>query len=253
MSARIEEGKKLVEDLRMAEAVRHFEALLKDPAEQMEAHLYLAKLRIAAGEPQVAEQHLAAVLQANPRQAEALALQGVVAIGAGDARGAVRLLEEAKKLDANQLVAHMNLAAGYRKLNQLPESLRAAHESVERYPQNPNAHLELARTLWLMNRKPDAKKAALAALDIDQTFIPAYLELSGWLASEGEKHAAVVILQQGVMVLPQNFDLREQLSHAYLDAGMTEEAVEEARGLAEARGWGRDKAHLAACEARIAH
>jgi tetratricopeptide (TPR) repeat protein len=252
MSARIDEGKKLVEELRMAEAVRHFESLLNDPAEQMEAHLWLAKLRIGAGEPEVAEEHLAAVLRANPRQVEALALQGVLAMNSGNALEAVRLLEEVKKLDADQIVAHMNLAAGYRKLNRLPESLLAAREAVEHYPQNALARLQLARTLWQMNKKTEAKQAVLAALDIDPAFIPAYLELSGWLASEGGKHAAIVVLQRGVTVLPQNLDLREQLSHAYLDAGMTEEALEEARGLAQNRGWARDKAHLAACESRIA-
>jgi tetratricopeptide (TPR) repeat protein len=175
-----------------------------------------------------------------------------LAMNSGNALEAVRLLEEVKKLDADQIVAHMNLAAGYRKLNRLQESLLAAREAVEHYPQNALARLQLARTLWQMNEKIEAKQAVLAALDIDPAFIPAYLELSGWLASEGGKHAAIVVLQRGVTVLPQNLDLREQLSHAYLDAGMTEEALEEARGLAQNRGFPRDKAFLAACESRIA-
>src|ERR1700744_5676136 len=100
MSAQIDEGKKLVDELRMPEAVRHFEALLTNPTEQMEAQLWLPKLKIASGELEDAEAHLNAILQRSPRNAEALALKGVIARHLGNPEGAIRLLGEANRLDA---------------------------------------------------------------------------------------------------------------------------------------------------------
>lgn len=247
MSARIDEGKKLVEDLRMTEAMRHFEALLTDPTEQTEAHLWLSKLRIASDEPEEAEAHLNAVLQQNPRNAEALALKGVIALRSGDPGAAVRLFLEANRLDANLLVTHLNLAAAYRRLNRLPESLHAARQAIEHYPKNPQARLELARTLWQMDKKPGAMQVAVQALDLDNAYLPVYLDLSRWLSSEGQLDAAIVLLQQGVAILPQNCDLRVLLSRIYLEAGKKQEAITEARLVASQRGWSQDHAHLAAC------
>jgi tetratricopeptide (TPR) repeat protein len=247
MSARIEKGKRLVDELRMPEAVRHFEALLANPAEQTDAHLWLGKLRIASGELEEAEAHLKAVLQRNPRHAEALALKGVIALRSGNPEEAIRFLEDANRLDANLLVTHMNLTASYRQLNRLPESLRAAREAIKHYRENPQAHVELARTLWQMDKKPEALQAAVQALDFDYAFLPAYLELANWLISEDQLDAAVVILQQGLAILPQNCDLRAQLSHVYLEAVKVQEAIAEARLVVSQRGWPQDHAHLAVC------
>ena len=247
MSVRIDEGKKLVDELRMPEAMRHFEALLTNPEEQAEAHLWLGKLRIASGELEDAEAHLNIVLQRSPRNVEALALKGVIALRAGNPEEAVRLFGEANRLDANLLVVHLNLAASYRQMNRLPESLRAAREAVEHYPENAQARLELARTLWQMEKKPEALQAAIQTLDIDNAFLPVYVDLADWLIAENQLDAAIVILQQGLAILPQNNDLRAQLSRAYLETGKTQEAITEARLVVSQRGWPEDQAHLAAC------
>jgi tetratricopeptide (TPR) repeat protein len=247
MSAQIDEGKKLVDELHMPEAIRHFEALLADPAEQTEAHLWLGKLRIASGEMEDAEAHFNAVLQRAPRNAEALALKGVIALRANNLEEAIRLFMEAHKMDANQLVVHLNLAATYRQMNRLPESLRAAREAIEHYPKSALIRLELARILWQMDRKPEALQAAIQTLDIDNAFLPVYINLGSWLIEENQTDAAIAILQQGLAILPQSVDLRALLSNAYLRTGKLQEAITEARLVVSQRGWPEDQNHLATC------
>lgn len=247
MSSRIDEGKKLVNELRMPEAIRHFEGLLADPAEQMEAHLWLGKLRIASGELDDAKVHLNAILQRSPRDAEAMALKGVIALHSENPEEAIHLFKEANGLNTDLLVVHLNLAASYRQLNKLPESLRAAREAVEHYPKNAQARLELARTLWQMDKKPEALQAAVQVLDIDNAFLPVYVDLANWLIAENQLDAAIVVLQQGLAILPQNNDLRAQLSRAYLQTGKMPQAIAEARLVVSQRGWAEDQAHLASC------
>lgn len=245
----IDEGRKLVEELRMAEAIRHFEALLGNPAVQTEAHLWLGKLRIASGEPEEAAAHLDAVLQRHPHQAEALALKGVLALRSGNPEDAMRLFVEANTIDANLLVVHLNLAATYRQLSQLPEALRAAREAAKRYPDNAQISLELARTLWQMDNKPEALQVAIEVLDIDNGYLPVYIDLANWMISEKQLEAAILTLQQGLAVLPQSSDLRALLSRAYQEAGRKQEAIAEARRLVSQRGWAQDHELLAALTA----
>lgn len=249
MSTQIDEGIKLVDELRMADAVRHFEALLSQPAEQMEAHLWVAKLRIASGELEEAAAHLEAVLHQNPHRAEAPALKGVLALRSGNPSEAIRLFVEANRLDGSLLIVHVNLAAGYRLLNLLPEALRAAREAVERFPDNAQARLELARTLWQMDSKQEALQTAIEVLDIDNGFLPVYVDVANWLMAENQLDAAIVTLEQGLALLPQNSDLRALLARAYLKAGSAQEAVTAARQLVSQRGWAQDRELLAECTA----
>lgn len=90
-------------------------------------------------------------------------------------------------------------------------------------------------------------ESALQAVDLDNAFLPADMDLADCLVSENELDAAIVILQQGLALLPQNNDLRSKLSRLYLEAGKTREAIAEARLVVNQRGWSEDLLHLTAC------
>jgi tetratricopeptide (TPR) repeat protein len=192
---------------------------------------------------------LDAVLRQDPHNAEALALKGVTALRSGNPVEAIRMFFDAKGRDANLLIVHLNLAASYRELNQLPQAMRTAREAVERYPENPQIRLELARTLWQMDDKAEALETAIEVFDIDNGFLPAYVDVAQWLIAEHQLDPAIVTLQQGLALLPQNNDLRAPLAHAYLEAGRTQEAITEARLVVSMRGWPQDREFLAECSA----
>jgi predicted Zn-dependent protease len=98
-----------------------------------------------------------------------------------------------------------------------------------------------------LDKKTEALNSAHQAVDLDNAFLPAYMDLADWLISGKALDAAIVILQQGLALLPQNNDLRSKLSRVYLEAGKTQEAIAEARLVVNQRGWSEDLLHLTAC------
>ena len=247
LSAAIQQGNHLVEQLRLADAVEYFETLLAQPDEEKDARIWLARLALMANDFTSAESQLNIVLLADPVDAEALALQGIFYIKQGLYEKAAGVLETARKHDPELAMVYPNLALVYRELHRFRESLQAAVHGVKLLPDDPQARLEAARTFWATNQSQQAISQALRALELDPLYLFAYLDLGGWLVREGRAETAIELYLEGIRHAPDAWPLREQLAGLYLLAQQPAEAVAHARFLAEHRGMSSDYLLLGDC------
>jgi tetratricopeptide (TPR) repeat protein len=247
LSPAIQQGKHLVEQLQLAEAASYFETLLTQPGEEKDARIWLARLALMADDFTTAESLLEIVLGADPANAEALALQGILYIKQGQFEKAAGVLEAARRYDPKLAMVYPNLALVYRELQRLRESVKAATRGVQLLPDDPQAHLEAARTFWAMNQPQPATSQALRALELDPLYLFAYLDLGGWLVVQGRAETAIELYLEGIRHAPDAWPLREQLAGLYLFAEQPAEAVVHARFLAEHRGISTDYLLLGDC------
>lgn len=247
ISEAIQQGRKLVEQLRMAEAVSYFENLLVNPEEVKAARIWLARLALMSDDFASAESQLNIVLAAPRPDAEALALLGILHMGQSQFEKAASAFEAARSRDPDLPMVYPNLALVYREMNRLSESLTAAYRGTRLLADDPQAHLEVARTLWAMKQPQAAIQQALRSVELDPLYLFAYVELGRWLVLEGRPETAVGLYLEGIRHAPDAWPLREQLAGLYLLSRQSREALAHARFLAEHRGIADDHILLGDC------
>lgn len=240
LSEPIQQGKNLVQELRLAEAVDYFQSLLARPAEEKASRIWLARLALMADDFTSAEELLNGVLGGDPRSPEALALQGIYHIKQRQFEKAAAVLEAARKHDPELAMVYPNLALAYRELRRFPESANAATRGVKLLPDDPQARLELARTFWAMGQSQQAISQALRTLELDPLYLFAYLDLGDWLMTQGRPETAEELYLEGIRLTPDAWPLRERLAALYLLSQRPGEALVHARFLAENRGIASD-------------
>lgn len=246
-SEAIEQAKHLVEQHRLAEAISYFESLVARPEEEKAARIWLARLALMSDAFTSAESQLKIVLDADPVNAEALALQGICYIRQGQLKKAGRALETAREHEPQLAMVYPNLAFVYRELHCLPESMKAAAQGIRLQPGDPQGHLEVARTLWAMKQPQQAISHAVRSLELDPLYLFAYRDLGRWLVLQGRQENAIDLYLEGVRHRPDAWYLREQLVGLYLPAKQSGEAAAHARFLAEHRGTSSDYVLLGDC------
>lgn len=112
-----------------------------------------------AGRLGEAEQLYRAVLQADPRCADARHLLGLVALQAGQADVAVGLLEGAIRLRGNSPVYHNNLGEALRMLSRWDEAIAAYQQAIRLQPSFAEAHNNLG-TVYQNQGRLDAALAS---------------------------------------------------------------------------------------------
>jgi tetratricopeptide (TPR) repeat protein len=247
LSEAIQQGKELVEQMRLADAVIYFHDLLAQPEEQKAARIWLACLALMGDDFKSAADMLDLVLEGDPVNAEALALQGIYHMKQSQFDKAARALELARKHDPELTTVYPNLARAYRELGHLPESAKAATQGVKLLPDDPQARLEVARTFWAMNQSQQAISQALRALEIDPLYLFAYLDLGEWLVLRERQEQAVELYLEGIRHTPDAWPLRERLAGLYLISQRPDEALVHARFLAENRGIASDHHLMGDC------
>ena len=212
-----------------------------------------------AGQLQPAEQIYRQVLQADPNQADALHLLGVIAHQVGQNQDAVDYIGRAIASNPNNASFHANLGDVYRALRQLGEAVAAyrralqikpdyaeaqnnlgialqeqgkLEEAVASYrralqinPRNAQAHVNLGN-VCLMNGQPDQAVAAYRqALQIQPDFAMAHNNLGNAIMEQGELDQAVSAYRRAVEIDPAYVDAHNNLGNALKDLNKLDEAV----------------------------
>ena len=112
------------------------------------------------------------VLDADPRQFDALHLSGVIARQQGQPDKAVALIEAALAVDAQRANAHCNLGAALQDLGEPVAALASYERALALDPRYALAHANRGNTLRKLGRLPEAVDAYEAALRLR----PAYPE-----------------------------------------------------------------------------
>jgi len=132
------------------------------------------------------------VLKADPGNADALLLSGVVAHQLGRHPRAIQLIKKAIHRDGNQVAFHTNLAA--------------IHNALGRWQ--------------------DAEQTSRAALEIDENHVDALNTLGQALWHQGQLDEAIAVHTAAINLDPGNLNARTNLASLQAQIGRNEEAVE---------------------------
>jgi predicted O-linked N-acetylglucosamine transferase (SPINDLY family) len=151
-----------------------------------------------AGAEQICQQ----VLEANPAQADALNLLGLVAQRAGQPQAAVAYLRHALALRPQAADFHSNLAFVYRTLGQWDDALGCYREALRLAPQVPELHCNLGAALAERGQLAEAQACFEAALWLRPSLAEAHQQLAKVLKRLGRLAEAETSLQETVRLRP---------------------------------------------------
>jgi Flp pilus assembly protein TadD len=224
----IEEGKQFAERLELENAEAKFSKALNSDPGSIDARIWLGKVALMKGQSDVASNFLKEALAIEPKDAEALALQGVCELQQGNLKVAIQYLESAKKLNSGLDLVHSNLSRCYKLSGKFEEAEVSARKALEINPKNAEAHFELAACMAKQNKMSDALVHCVNAINCNRFFVDAYIALGTMFVLAGKTEQAIGVYRKGLTNMPNAHVLRDHLCTLLFKQGNLQLAAEEA-------------------------
>ncbi|MCH7486264.1 MAG: tetratricopeptide repeat protein [Proteobacteria bacterium] len=167
----------------------------------------------------------ARVLEAEPDNADALNLMGVVLQAAGDCVGAIGLLRRATELAPEYFAAHVNLGNAQQGAGRLEDAVCALQTAIRLNPDAPEALNNLASVLNGLGRHQEAEDACARALALAPRFAEALNNLGNALIGLGRAEEAAQNFQASLAIDANSAEAHFNLGNALMDLGATREAA----------------------------
>lgn len=228
-------GQEAMQEGDLEQAKSHFLQALQVPEDWQEARRCLVRLALMKEQHRDAAVHLQVLLEADPEDAEALALQGLLLLQAKKHNEAVKVLETARELAPGLGLVYANLSLGYRALGRLDDALQATEKAVELDADHLPHHHMLAQLLLEKGRKGESMRILVAALEREPLRLATYVQLGALLEQAAHREQAIKLYVQGLALIPDAFVLRERLYDLYIASQMPEQALGQAQRLMQDR------------------
>jgi tetratricopeptide (TPR) repeat protein len=190
---------------RLTEAIEQFTRLTQECPQFAPAQFHLGDALLRAGRTDQAEAPFRRLTELVPSEWRGFAGLGDIKVRQGNYAEAVRLLEQAVRLDPNAKIAHHLLGLAYRGLGRLAEAERELHLGLDAvfYP-IPNPWSEaMTRHVKLLHEQ---------------------IEVAQQLALSGRPEDAVTLLEETRRWHPDNASVLSNLGFAYHQAGQADKA-----------------------------
>ncbi|MBV8780444.1 MAG: tetratricopeptide repeat protein [Phycisphaerae bacterium] len=205
------------------------------------------------GKPDEAEPALSRVVAQRPEHAEAIHMQGLIAVGRKDYAGGIDFFRKAIQSRPEWALAHFNLGNAlmltgqrdvaidsYRRSIALGIQLRDAFtnlaplllargeveqaaavfkQATDRFPNDAHFWLDLSGMLIRCGKYPDALAAAQRAVDLAPQQSAAYCNLGTALGKLGHFAGAIAALKQALALGPELAEVHFDLARAYDTSG----------------------------------
>jgi tetratricopeptide (TPR) repeat protein len=181
------------------------------------------------GELREAERLYRQVLQADPRQADALHLLGVLAGQLGRANEAVALLREALLSNPRLAEAHSSLGNALKRQGRLDEAVACYRQALALQPGLAEAHNNLGNALRALGRPAEAEACYRQALGCRPAYADAHNNLGVLHREAGRPDEAVACLRQAVALNPGLAEAHSNLGAALKQQGRLPEAADALR------------------------
>ncbi len=182
-------------------------------------HLRKAASLIQQGQLEPAWVVVHEVLNADPRNAAAVQMRGLIYAQLGHMNEAVADFRQAVALTPNDPVAHNNLGNALRPLGQWEASLRACERALALAPDYPDAQLSHANALLDLGRPAEAVTGYDRLLQRSPRDARALSNRGLALRSLNRAGDAVESFERALAIDPDNHDIRANAGQAYLASG----------------------------------
>jgi tetratricopeptide (TPR) repeat protein len=178
-----------------------------------------------AGNLRAAEQLYRQVLQADPHQADALHLLGILANQLGRTDEAIDLLRQALRANPQFAEAYSSLGNALKKQGRLDEALASYRQALRLQPGYAEAHNNLGNGLREQGRLEEALASYQQALRLQPDYVEAHNNLGVALKDRGRLDEAVLRFQQALRLRPGFAAAHNNLGAALKEQGRLDEAV----------------------------
>ena len=203
-------------------------AVETNPAAQqltVEQALQRATQHQAAGQLQQAEGLLRQILHAQPKNAHALHLLGIIVHQAGKAEDGIQLIKQAIESQPRVAQFHSNLGEMCRVLKRLDEAVRSGEQAVALDPQSATAHSNLGIACYDNKDLDRAEACQLKALSINPKLAPALNNLGSIRRDRKDKEGAIAYYRKTLEVAPQYLESVNNLGAVLSELDQPEEAI----------------------------
>ena len=187
--------------------------------------LELALQRHQAGRLAEAEEIYRQILAAQPNQADALHLLGVIAQQVGRHEVAVKLICQSIALHPDNPAAHGNLGAAYRTMGRLDEAIAACRRALALKSDFPEAHNNLGIALREQGQLDEAITAYRSALQLKPDYPEAHYNLGIALRERGGIDEAIAAYRHALELNPNYPEALNNLGAALAGQGRVDEAI----------------------------
>ncbi|HSS65298.1 MAG TPA: tetratricopeptide repeat protein, partial [Gammaproteobacteria bacterium] len=178
-----------------------------------------------SGDLDFAETIYREILSAQPENAHAIHLLGLIALQKGRVEDARELIEGAIERDESHALFHCNLGEAYRLLGRLDEAENCFLAALERQSSYPQALTNLGITLNQRGRHADAVARFRQALELAGPSADAYSNLGLAQFASGAVDEAIVSLRRAIDLDPHHVEANNNLGTALLEKGEVEAAA----------------------------
>jgi tetratricopeptide (TPR) repeat protein len=159
-------------------------------------------------------------------QPEELIEAGAAALGSGNPREAIPLLERAMQLDPKSKRGYNDLGLAHLRLRQFDEAVTAFYKQLELNPFDEHAYNYLGLTLQQEQKFDEAAAAYRKQLDINPLDPVTHAALGALFLDQHRYPEAVPELDKAAVLAPESAGLQISLGQALLNTGQKEKALE---------------------------
>ena len=178
-----------------------------------------------AGQLQQAERVYRQVLQADPQNADAWHLLGVIAAQINQHETAVQYIRHAIELNSNSTAFHANLGAAHQKLKQFDQAVACFRRALELNPNNADAHNNLGVAFQSRGDLATAEACFRRALSHNANYIEAHANLGNVLQASGRPAEALASHERAAQLKPGYAVAHHGIGAALKDLGRVEEGI----------------------------
>ena len=179
-----------------------------------------------AGRLQSAELVYRQILQADPNQADAIHLLGVIAHQVGRHEIAIEYISRSLQIDGSSANVHNNLGGVYRALGRLPDATACYERAVELDANYADAHVNLANALSDQTFWEKSILHYRRAIELKPNFAMAHTSLANALQKLGKTEDAIASYHRSLELSPGNVETRVNLGNALKEQGRLNAALD---------------------------
>ena len=143
----------------------------------------------------------------------------------GQVPEAIRLYEQALRLDPDLADAHINLGIALMQTGRIQEAIGQYEQALRIKPDSSKGHNEFGIALARLGRLPEATSHWEQALRIKPTYFEAHNNLGNALAQTGKIKEAIAHYEQALRIKPNLAEAHYNLGTALAQTGKIKEAV----------------------------
>ena len=178
------------------------------------------------GQPQLAAQHYAAILQVAPDHPDALHYLGVAHHQMGQREDAIRLIGRALEIVPGYVDARNNLGNVQKESGHFADAEQSYRRVIEARPDFALAHNNLGVVLKELGRNDDAIAAYRQAVALAPQFVQGWVNLGNVLKKTAQYDDALTAYRTAILLKPGNIDAMRGLARSLVAFGRDAEALE---------------------------